>query len=121
MAELSRVAPELPTADVQSALVYSEQQLGFHVATKLPDYAIVERDKVALHLFHDGTRSHSPVGVHIFSRELDALYAEFQRRGACLTQEIMRKPWGNRDFRVKDEYGNELKFTEPLEEEVEVA
>jgi len=28
----------------------------------------------------------------------------------------VRKPWGNRDFRVKDDSGNELKFTEPMDQ-----
>jgi len=35
-------------------------------------------------------------------------------RGTCLSQDIVRKPWGNRDFRVQDAFGNEIKFTEPL-------
>jgi hypothetical protein len=29
---------------------------------------------------------------------------------------IMRRPWGNREFRVNDDWGNQLKFTEPLVE-----
>jgi uncharacterized glyoxalase superfamily protein PhnB len=114
MAKITRVAPELPSADLQGALAYYERKLGFHVAMQMPEYAIVERDDVALHLFLDTSGEHSPVGIHLFGAELDELYAEFQRSGAVLTQGILRKPWGNRDFRVKDEFGNELKFTEPL-------
>jgi len=34
-----------------------------------------------------------------------------------LTQGILEKPWGNRDFRVRDGFGNVMKFTEPLEDE----
>lgn len=116
MAKLTRVAPELPSADMQGALAYYEQKLGFRVAMRLPDYAIVARDDVALHLFLGSSGQHSPVGIHLFCTELDVLYAELQRSGALLTQGILRKPWGNRDFRVKDEFGNELKFTEPLED-----
>jgi len=41
------------------------------------------------------------------------------RSGASITQGIERRLWGNRDFRVRDEFGNELKFTEPLEDEGE--
>jgi hypothetical protein len=71
-------------------------------------------DGIAIHLFQDGTRSYSPIGVHIFTDQLEELYAELCGRGARLSQEIMRKPWGNRDFRVSDDSGNELKFTESL-------
>ncbi len=117
MARLTRVAPELPVANLQKALAYFEQNLGFRVAMQMPDgdYAIVERDGVAIHLFQDGSGKHSPAGIHIFTPDLEALFAEFQQSGAHLSQGIVRKPWGNRDFRVRDEFGNEIKFTEPLQ------
>ena len=116
MAKITRVAPELPSADLQGALTYYEQKLGFREELRLPDYAIVERDGVALHLYLDGSGQHTPVGIHLFCAELDEIYAEFRQSGALLTEGISRKPWGNRDFRVRDEFGNELKFTEPLED-----
>jgi uncharacterized glyoxalase superfamily protein PhnB len=119
MAKLSRIAPEVPVTDLRGSIEYYEQKLGFSVAMEMPDgdYAIVERDDIAIHLFQDDSRSHSPVGLHVFTHDLDELYAELQRRGARLSQEIVRKPWGNRDFRVNDHSGNEIKFTEPLSED----
>jgi uncharacterized glyoxalase superfamily protein PhnB len=116
MARLSRIAPEIPVSNLRGSIEYYKQKLGFRVVMEMPsgDYAIVERDDVAIHLFQDDTRSHSPVAMHIFTRQLDELHAELQQRGAHLSQEIVRKPWGNRDFRVNDRSGNEIKFTEPL-------
>ena len=98
---------------------YYEHKLGFRVVMKMPgeEYAIVERDDVAIHLFRDDKRSHSPVGVHIFTHQLDELHTELRQRGAELSQPIIRKPWGNRDFRVNDGSGNQIKFTEPLSED----
>lgn len=113
MARLLRVAPEMPAADLALTLEYYEQRLGFSVAMGMPDYAIVERDGVAIHLFEDRARKHSPVGIHIFTADLDELYAELRESGALITQAIEKKPWGNREFRVKDDFGNEMKFTEP--------
>jgi uncharacterized glyoxalase superfamily protein PhnB len=117
MAKLARIAPELPSTNLDDALTYYERKLGFEVVMRLPenDYAIVERDGVAIHLFSDRARKITSIGVHIFTRDLDQLFAEFQASGATITQNIERKPWGNRDFRVLDEFGNELKFTEPIE------
>jgi uncharacterized glyoxalase superfamily protein PhnB len=119
MPKLSRIAPELPVSDLSEALDYYQQKLGFRVAAQAPDgdYAIVERDDIAIHLFEDRAVVHTPVAIHIFTSDLDALYAEYQRNGARLTQGIVRKPWGNRDFRLKDTFGNELKFTEPLSDD----
>jgi uncharacterized glyoxalase superfamily protein PhnB len=113
MARLLRVAPEMPAADLAAALEYYEQRMDFRVAMRMSDYAIVERSGVAIHLFEDRARKQSPVGVHIFSEDLDGLYAELRESGALITQAIEKKPWGNREFRVKDDFGNEIKFTEP--------
>lgn len=111
---LSRIAPEMPALDVQEAIAYYVKKLGFELASAMPDgeYAIVERDGVAIHLFSDESRRHSSVAAHVFVNEIEALYAEFAARGAEITQGIERKAWGTRDFRVRDAFGNELKFTE---------
>jgi uncharacterized glyoxalase superfamily protein PhnB len=119
MARLLRIAPELPAANLKSALAFYEHKLGFRVVTHMPggDYAIVERDGIAIHLFQDAVRKHSPVGVHLFTAELEGLRDDLLERGARLSQDIVRKPWGNRDFRLRDDFGNELKFTEPSAED----
>ena len=116
-ARLTRIAPELPATNLREAIEYYEQKLGFQVAMRMPggDYAIVERDGIALHLFEDAARVHSPAGLHIFTPDLDDLHAELKARGAHFKQEIARKLWGNREFRIGDQTGNELKFTEPAD------
>lgn len=119
MARLLRIAPELPAVSVKTALQFYEHKLGFRVATLMPagDYAIIEREGIAIHLFQDPTRVHSPVSIHVFTSGLEGLRDEFVEHGARLAQEIMRKPWGTRDFRLRDEFGNELKFTELSEDD----
>jgi uncharacterized glyoxalase superfamily protein PhnB len=114
MARISRIAPEVPVNDLRESIEYYERQLGFQSVMELPDgeYAIVERDGIAVHLFYSGAAAQQPVGLHIFTEELEDLYSEFLARGAQITQQITLKPWGNRDFRVKDRSGNEIKFTE---------
>lgn len=121
MPKLTRVAPEIPVADLEDSLAYYESRLGFEVVMKMPagDYAIVERDNVALHLFQEVDRQATTrkASLHIFTAGIEELYSELQGRGAQITQPITRKPWGNRDFRVSDLCGNEIKFTEPLDQE----
>lgn len=116
MPSLLRVAPELPVSDMRSAIEYYENKLGFQAVMTMPDlgYAVVERDGVAIHLFQAAADKHSPQSIHVFTDGLDQLHAELSNRGADLMQDIVRKPWGNRDFRVKDDFGNQIKFTEPL-------
>ena len=95
---------------------YYEAKLGFKATMTMPegDYAIVERDGVAIHLFQARSPDFSPVSIHVFTEGLDDLHTELRKRGADLKQGIVRKPWGNRDFRVNDDSGNEIKFTEAL-------
>ena len=116
MPNLLRIAPELPASDLKRSIEYYEAKLGFANVMTMPDggYAIVERDGVAIHLFQ--TDRHSPQSIHIFAEGLDELHAELRGRGAHLKQDILFQPWGNRDFRVNDDFGNEIKFTEPVEE-----
>ncbi|HWE87679.1 MAG TPA: VOC family protein [Terracidiphilus sp.] len=117
MAKLSRIAPELPAADLSAAIAFYER-LGFEVASRMPahDYAIVERDGIAIHLFEEKMRCDAQNGVHIFTHDLAGLFEEFAARGVLFAQTIERKPWGNREFRIRDDFGNELKFTEPAAE-----
>lgn len=116
MPSLLRVAPELPVSDLPSSIEYYETKLGFQNVMTMPDrsYAIVERDGVAIHLFQTKNSNHSPQSIHVFTDGLDQLHSELRDRGATVLQDIVRKPWGNRDFRVHDDFGNEIKFTEPL-------
>jgi uncharacterized glyoxalase superfamily protein PhnB len=114
MATLLRIAPEVPVVDVRKSAAYYAEKLGFETVMAIADYAVVERDGAAIHLFEAGSGV-VPVSMHVFTRGLDELHAELRRRGAAITQDIEKKPWGNRDFRVKDEFGNELKFTEPAD------
>ena len=115
MATLSRIAPEIPVTDLKGAINYYAEKLGFQLAMQLPagDYAIVERDGIAIHLFKSNSSACVPIAVHIFTSELDELHNELLDRGALISQGIVMKPWGNRDFRVNDCAGNLLKFTEP--------
>jgi catechol 2,3-dioxygenase-like lactoylglutathione lyase family enzyme len=116
MAKMVRIAPEVPVSNLRESLEFYKQRLGFQVVTEMPggDYAIVERDDIAIHLFQDDIRGHSPVAIHIFTPQLDELHAELLGRGAKLSQGIVLKPWGNRDFRLNDDSENEIKFTESL-------
>jgi hypothetical protein len=72
-ARLTRIAPELPAANLFDTIQSYEQKLGFEVAMRMAggNYAIVERDGIAIHLFEDAARAHSPAGVHIFTPDLD--------------------------------------------------
>ena len=119
MARLRQIAPELPSADLNKAVAYYQQKLGFKVALRLAgsEYAIVEHDGVAVHLFAVGGSKPPTAGVHILTSDLGQLYAEFEPSGVTITQGLELKPWGKREFRARDDRGHARKITEPLEDD----
>jgi hypothetical protein len=90
MTTMTRIAPELPVNDVAEALQHYVSKLGFEVIMTIPagNYAIVERDGIAVHLFQNENGTHSPGSIHIFATDLDDLFAELQTREANVTAGI---------------------------------
>jgi uncharacterized glyoxalase superfamily protein PhnB len=111
MSRLLCVAPELPVAHLEAALEWYRDRLGFEPRLRMEDYAIVSRDGVDLHLF-EAKSAAGAVSLHIFALDIDALAGEAEANGAQLDQPVEQKPWGTREFRMRDPFGNLLKFTE---------
>ena len=111
MTRLLCVAPELPVEQLESALDWYRAKLGFVMRLRMEDYAIVARNGVDLHLF-EAAAGDGPISLHIFATDLTELAADMQSRGVEFAQGLTDQPWGTRDFRIKDSFGNLLKFTE---------
>jgi hypothetical protein len=94
MANLTRVALELPVTNMAQALQHYDTQLGFDVVMTMPtgDYAIVERDGRGTTPVRRCLRCrHAEIDSHL-RRWLGDLEAELQNRGAQFTQTIVRQP-----------------------------
>ena len=62
MPTLSRIAPEIPVLNLASAVEYYQSRLGFELKMAVPagDYAVLQRDGVAIHLFQTHFHSIQP-------------------------------------------------------------
>lgn len=49
----------------------------------------------------------------IVAPHLDLLYAEFQRKSVPIVETLAVRPWGRREFAVRDPDGYLLRFGEP--------
>ena len=47
------------------------------------------------------------------TRDLDALYLELKTKGVTIECEIGDRPWGNRDFTIRDPDGYQLILAKP--------
>lgn len=103
-------------ADLDAALRYYVDVLGFTVDFRFGAYAGIVLGDVCVHLcghaFHQ-----RPVGggtVCIFCDEVDAYFAEITSRGANTKTEPRDYDYGMRDFMVVDPDGNHLSFGCPV-------
>ncbi len=73
-------------------------------------------ESVADHPYFSTFPKSAPLGkgveVVLTTAHLDEVYAQL-KGDACVVEEMETKPWGLRDFRVKDPYGYYLRITSP--------
>ena len=104
-------APLLLVPDVSATADFYRRTLGFKTdaGAETSEYTVVWRDNAAVHL---SKGDHAPTGVRIFFwvRDVNALYAEVIRREAVIAVPIGTRPYGVRDFTIRDPNGVEVVF-----------
>ena len=114
---LSHSSPIFPVDDPLATAEYYRDILGFSIAFKWedpPSYVVVNRDEaVSIHFSKRDDNylpSRSHVALAVFVHDVDALYEEYKKAGASITQPIGDRPWGMRDFDITDPNGFILSF-----------
>ena len=116
--EFRSVFPVLSVDDLERTLQYYVERLDFGVSWRWGEPAVragVSRDGLELQLVSDGR--FAPEGtsrVYFEITEVDAYFADCVERGADVVMPLGDRPFGVRDFRVRDPAGNVLGFGEPL-------
>jgi predicted enzyme related to lactoylglutathione lyase len=101
-----QAAPVLMVPDVPATAAFYRKILGFRSdpGADTPEYTVVWRDNAAVHL---AKGEHAPMGVRLFLwvRDVNALYDEVVRQGAAIDVPIGTRPYGVRDFSIRDPNG----------------
>lgn len=103
--------PELPVADVERAQQHYRDTLGFEIGWLYPGKeigAVSRRDVVIF--FRRREAPFEPAIHWVFAADVDATYAELKSSGANIVDPLEEKPWGMRQFTVKDLDGNIFYF-----------
>lgn len=115
---VTRVFPILLARDLDEAIDYYCDRLGFEVAWTWGDpisRAGVALDEVEIQLVGPGPNHPSgPAVVYCHMNGVDEYYESFRDRGADICMELGDRPWGMRDFRVSDPSGNQIGFASAL-------
>jgi predicted enzyme related to lactoylglutathione lyase len=107
MTSLGPPVPELPVVDVERAQQHYRDRLGFEIGWLYPGKEIgsVSRGRIVI-FFRKREQPFEPAIHWIFAEDIDASYAELQSLGADIAEPLEKKPWGIRQFTVKDLDGN---------------
>ena len=110
--KVSGAATVLQVTDVESALRFYRDVLGFEKDFVFGNYAGVHMGECCLHLCAHNTWARPSGGgaVSVFCDEVDAYCAAVKERGAEIALEPTDEPYGMRDFAVRDPDGNVLTF-----------
>ena len=119
--QLTGIAPQFLVDDLDRAIAYYCDQLGFELDFKYQDfYASVTRDGFAIHLkcapqlpqAREHREQNEHLGAHIAVEGVRGLFDELQKRKARVTKPLEQEPWACLDFYVEDPDGNILCFSE---------
>jgi len=111
MSFIGRPVPELPVVDVERAQEHYRDALGFEIGWLYPDKTIgsVSRGEAVI-FFRRRELPFEPAIHWVFAEDIDATYEEMKSLGADIVDPLEKKPWGLRQFTVKDLDGNLFYF-----------
>ena len=114
-ARVTGAATVFVVTDVARSTAYYRDALGFAVAFEYGApiyYVCLCRDDVDLHLIdaRQTERRAGHGGLCLFVTDVDKLHAELVARGACPITAPEDRPYGMRDFNLRDPDGNHLTF-----------
>jgi predicted enzyme related to lactoylglutathione lyase len=111
LTSIGQPVPELPVVDVERAQQHYRDVLGFEIGWLEPgkDIGAVSRGRVAI-FFRQRKPPFEPAIHWVFAEDIDASYQELQSLGANIVEPLEKKPWGLRQFTVKDLDGNLFYF-----------
>ena len=119
--QLHGVQPVLPVTDVAASAAFFAQSLGFEIEFlhgSPPSHGRVRSgdgsygQPIYIHLTLAASQEVRPSGelrIHV-GRELDALHAEYVRRGVQVICAPVTQPWGLREFVIREPNGHVLRF-----------
>lgn len=119
---IRQIVPVFFTTDIPATLGFYKDKLGFECVgiwpdANDPDYAIVVRDRHAIHFRCEEPPKANPdkyadelLDAYINVDDADTLHAEYAAKGVEFTRELGNVPWGGRGFVVKDCDGRLLAF-----------
>ncbi len=115
--EFSHLVPFLPTASIAKTISFYRDRLDFDDLWIWDDPPSVIRlgrgpVKFLFSLDPDHPVLKKGFDIMIFMKGLDTLYNEYSDRGLDFSSRLEEKPWGLREFAIRDNNGYLLRFAQ---------
>jgi uncharacterized glyoxalase superfamily protein PhnB/GNAT superfamily N-acetyltransferase len=115
---INRLSPILAVPDVLAAVEYYTRVLGFErewLWEDPPTHGAVSRDNVQIQFGLSAARAERAPGTQffLFVNDVEKFHALHRGNGAEIISPIENKPWGLREYTVRDPWGYELRFAGP--------
>jgi predicted enzyme related to lactoylglutathione lyase len=125
VASITGISPVLLVGDVDLAVDYYRDRLGFSCETygDPPDFVVARRDEAVILLALCTERDRIVPNWRIVDKvwnayirvdDVEAIYAEVLERGAGIDYTLYDAPSGFREFGVQDPDGHDIAFGQPL-------
>ncbi len=125
-AKLTASAPVLLVKDVVKAANHYRDAMGFKYERfwgEPPEFVILNRDGMYVmlkqagdpkHVIPHWTVSDKLWNIYFWVNDVEALHAEFVRRGAKIDYELCNQPYDCREFGTQDLDGHDIGFGQPI-------
>jgi catechol 2,3-dioxygenase-like lactoylglutathione lyase family enzyme len=123
MANILQITPFMHVTDLEKALAFFNDILGFRTIYRQPGYAYVDRDGAGIRIMENDHIDGAPPGNRRFAyyldvRDVDAMYAELKPKLDTLPVGDVHgpadKPYGQRELLVLAPDGNLIAFGQAI-------
>lgn len=114
MSRCTKMLAEFPVSQIDAAVVYYRDTLGFQVNYSDSGIGVMDRDEARILLVPRRPPFIGPAACYIYVEDANALHGALVARNVNVQGAPTDHPWGLRDFSLLDPDGNRITFGQPL-------
>jgi catechol 2,3-dioxygenase-like lactoylglutathione lyase family enzyme len=103
------ITPQLPVRDVAASQAWYRDVLGLEVGFARGDFGSVHDGVLELYLARSSGPA-QPAWICVRVEDADGLAAIYRERGAAIVEPVATKPWGVREFTLRDPDGHHFRI-----------
>lgn len=105
---------EVVGPDLEASLAFY-RAIGFELARRSGGFAVLHRQGQRLFVAEDADAPTAPrwISLRLMTDDVDALHEELRERGVAIVHPLGDRPYGLREFVVRDPNGLDIRFSQP--------